>query len=70
MAKTVGETGFDKENLIIKMILNILHDTNYKIRLDGVHFLKEYLKDEKVVQCDRFQSTYIYELIELLNDEE
>lgn len=48
MAKIVGEEGFDQEPLILKLILAILHENNYKIRLDGVSFLKDYLKDEKI----------------------
>lgn len=43
MAKRLGEKGFDYENILLKLILAICHDTNYKIRLDGIKFLKEYL---------------------------
>lgn len=69
-AKQVGEEGFDKEPMIIKIILGICHDNNYKIRMDGVLFLKEYLQNERVTNHARFKSIYIPELIELLNDEE
>jgi hypothetical protein len=43
VAKKLGEKGIDKEPLILKLILGICHDTNYKIRMDGVLFFKEYL---------------------------
>jgi len=43
LAKKLGEKGIDKDPLILKLILGICHDTNYKIRMDGVLFFKEYL---------------------------
>lgn len=69
-AKSVGEAGFDKDPTILKVILAICHDNNYKMRMDGVLFFKEYLMDEKVFKHSRFHNVYIPELIELLNDEE
>lgn len=42
-ARQVGEIGFDKEPMVLKIIFAILNDNNYKIRMDGVLFLKEYL---------------------------
>jgi hypothetical protein len=44
----VGELGFDKEPMVLKLVFGILHDNNYKIRMDGVLFMKEYLKLESV----------------------
>ena len=69
-ARQVGENGFDKEAMILKIVFAILHDNNYKIRMDGILFLKDYLKLDKVQQHSRFKSAYLPELIELLNDEE
>lgn len=46
-AKQIGEEGFDKEPGVLKMVLAICHDNNYKIRMDGVLFFKEYLNKEK-----------------------
>ena len=43
LALKVGESGFDKEHLILKLTLGICNDNNYKIRMDGVLFLKQYL---------------------------
>ena len=69
-SKQVGEEGFDKEPMIIKIMMGICHDNNYKIRMDGVIFLKEYLINERVKNHPRFKDLYIPEAIELLNDEE
>jgi hypothetical protein len=41
-AKNLGESVFDKDPNIMKLVLSICHDNNYKIRKDGVIFLKEY----------------------------
>jgi hypothetical protein len=38
--------------------------------MDGVLFMKEYLKNEKIREHPRFKEQYLRELIELLNDEE
>lgn len=43
MALKLGEKGFDSSNILLKLILSLCHDINYKIRLDGIKFLKEYL---------------------------
>lgn len=69
-AKQLGEIGFNQEPMVLKLIIAILHDNNYKIRLDGILFLKEYLKIESVQKHQRFKSVYLPELLELLNDEE
>lgn len=70
MARKLGENGFDKEPLILKLIQGICNDTNYMIRMDGVSFFKEYLKNDKCQEYPRFQQIYVAQLIELLNDEE
>ena len=66
----MGESGFDKDAIVLKTILAICHDNNYKIRLDGVIFLKEYLSKQEARRNKRFHDIYLPELIELLNDEE
>jgi hypothetical protein len=38
--------------------------------MDGVLFMREYLKNEKIREHPRFKEQYLRELIELLNDEE
>ena len=43
LAKMIGEKGFDKEPMVLKLSMGICNDNNYKIRMDGVLFLKEYL---------------------------
>jgi hypothetical protein len=70
LAKNLGETGFDREPTILKLTMGICHDNNYKIRMDGVTFLKDYLSKESTLKSSRLTSVYIPELMELLNDEE
>jgi hypothetical protein len=72
-AKQIGEPGFDKEPSVLKLVQGICHDNNYKIRMDGVLFFKDYLLGEKrasIVAHPRFKAIYLSELLELLNDEE
>ncbi len=72
-AKQIGELGFDREPAVLKLIQGICHDNNYKIRLDGVLFFKDYLLGDKkqiILAHPRFKSIYLTELFELLNDEE
>lgn len=45
LAKQIGETGFDKEPAVLKLVFAICHDNNYKIRMDGAIFFKDYLND-------------------------
>ena len=47
VAKNIGENGIDQDPLMLKLIMSICSDNNYKIRRDGVIFLKEYLKMNK-----------------------
>ena len=42
-ARQIGEEGIDKEPMVLKILLSICHDNNYKIRMDAAIFLKEYL---------------------------
>lgn len=44
VAKNVGEEGIEEDPQLMKSILNICCDNNYKIRRDGVIFFKEYFK--------------------------
>jgi hypothetical protein len=43
LTKKLGEIGIDKDPMLMKLVLGICHDTNYKIRMDGVLFFKDYL---------------------------
>ena len=56
VAKNVGEDGFDKNPTIMNVVLSICHDNNYKIRRDGVIFLKEYIQEskDKIIKSERF----------------
>jgi hypothetical protein len=56
--------------MVLKLIVGICHDNNYKIRMDGVFFFQEYLQKEEVQNHQRFNQIYILELLELLSDEE
>ena len=53
------------------MMQDICQDMSYKIRMDGVLWLKEYLLEhhEKLRGTSRFEDVYLAEIQELLNDE-
>ena len=42
MALVMGETGFDEEPILLRLIFGICRDTNYKIRLDGAIWFRRY----------------------------
>lgn len=50
----------------------VCHDGNYKIRRDGVIFLREYfeLDRQHILAHPRFREVYLPELFEFLNDED
>ena len=52
--------------------MSICGDVNYKIRLDGAIFLKEYLHKnfENLIGSARLKQTFLPDMCELLNDEE
>lgn len=72
LAKSFGETAFEYDNKILKLVMSICGDVNYKIRLDGAIFLKEYLHKnfEKLIGSARLKQTFLPDMCELLNDEE
>ena len=72
VAKNVGEKVFDSDPNIMKLCLSVCHDNNYKIRRDGVKFLKEYfnLNKEQILKSKRFEDVYLPELFDFLGDED
>lgn len=69
----MGEEGIEEDPQLMKSILNICCDNNYKIRRDGVIFFKEYFKSEnreKIVNSERFRETYLPTLLDFINDED
>lgn len=44
LADAKGEDGFKQEPNIIRNVLNMCSDTNWKIRKQGAQFLYQYLK--------------------------
>jgi hypothetical protein len=72
LAKSCGEAGFDADIKVLKSVVALCGDTNYKIRMDGAIFMKEYLSAnfETLKASPRLKQTYIPEICELLNDEE
>ena len=72
MALNVGEEALQKEPLFLKCISSFVNDNNFKIRLDGVNFYREYImqNSEKLIGTNSFENIYIPELIDLLHDEE
>lgn len=67
-----GEAAMDDEILILKMLMSICRDSNYKIRMDAAIFMKEYLaaNSEKLLKSTRLLQTYVPELIEMCTDEQ
>lgn len=47
IAQSLGEGGFDQDPYLLKTVMNICQDNNYKIRRDGVIFFKGYLQTNK-----------------------
>ncbi len=43
LAKNFREEGFDADIKVLKSVVALCGDTNYKIRMDGALFMKEYL---------------------------
>ncbi len=52
--------------------MQVCGDTNFKIRLDGALFFKQYLMEnhKNLIGSTRLMQTYIPEICELINDEE
>ena len=52
--------------------MQVCGDTNYKLRMDGAVFLREYLAQnyEALIGTSRLENTYVPEIIELCNDED
>jgi len=52
--------------------MGICTDNNYKIRRDGVIFLKEYLQQDrdKIIESERWCDIYLPLLMDFLNDED
>ena len=72
MAKAIGEEGMDEEPRVMQLIQSMCYDTNYKIRLDGAEFFKDYITANfaKLMESDQWDNVYLAELFELLGDEE
>jgi len=52
--------------------MSLCGDVNYKIRMDGAIFIKEYLEinHESLIGSARLKQTFLPDMCELLNDEE
>lgn len=73
VAHSLGEEGLSQIYDYVKMMLNVLHDNNYKLRRDGVLFLKDYLSSDQVsmiINGARYKETYLPELLDLVYDED
>ena len=46
IAKNVGEAGMDAIPDLLKILRSVCSDNNFRIRRDGVVFMKEYLRRE------------------------
>jgi hypothetical protein len=71
IGKNIGEKSLNEVPIVVRMLSDICQDMSYKIRMDGVLWLKEYLLEhhETLRSTPRFEETYLSEIQELLNDE-
>lgn len=62
----------DADKTVLRLMMQVCCDTNFKIRLDGAIFFKNYLMEnhKSLIGSTRLQHTYIPEICELINDEE
>lgn len=57
----------------VKLMKSVFNETNYKLRCDGIIFLKNYFKkqDQSIItECERFNQIYLPELLCYLEDED
>ena len=68
----IGEEGLDKMPTYVSLMESVFQDNNYKLRIDGVIFLKDYFisKGEEIVKCSRFEEVYLIELCDFLSPDE
>lgn len=55
------------------MMKSVFNDNNYKVRRDGVIFMKEYLnspKIDEIVKSNLFNDTYLPHLLDFIEDED
>jgi hypothetical protein len=67
-----GEAALDENKTVLRMVLQVCGDPNYKFRMDGAIFFREYLEAnfETLKSTPRLAESYIPELCEMCNDEE
>ena len=72
IAANIGEEGLDKEYAYIKMMRAVFNENNFKLRIDGIVFLKNYFNNyqniSQLIETDRFQDLYLPELLGYLED--
>ena len=73
ICSNIGEQGLDNEQAYVKMMKSVFIETNFKLRRDGIIFMKDYFKEqdmEALVATDRFQYLYLPELLGYLEDDD
>lgn len=67
-----GEQALNQDKSILRLILGVCGDSNFKIRTDGAIFLKEFIKKnhEELIGSSRMTETYIPELMYLVTDDD
>lgn len=72
IAANIGEKGLDDEYAYVKMMNQVFHENNFKLRIDGIIFLKNYFTNypdiEQLTKTDRFNDLYLPELLGYLED--
>ena len=64
IGKNIGEKSLDKVPIVIQTLSSICQDMNYKIRLDGVMWIKDILLNhhEALKDTPRYQDVYLPEI--------
>lgn len=67
-----GEQALNKDKGILRLMMGVCGDSNFKIRTDGAIFLKEYIQKnhQELANTTRMTETYLPELQYLLTDDD
>lgn len=72
IAANIGEKGLDEEYAYVKMMKSVFIENNFKLRIDGIVFLKNYFNSypdiEQLTKTERFEDLYLPELLGYLED--
>lgn len=72
IAANIGETGLGSEVAYVKMMKQVFNESNFKLRIDGIKFLKTYFNNyndiKALTESERFDYLYLPELLIYMED--